>query len=107
MNKLDVSFRRNTEQVWHLDGLENFALIGGAKKFKISKFEGKFAGYQVNVNPYAVLTVTKDERYFKCYKSHVSDDVREKETFYKYVYPLKGPSYCVLYFLGVGCFADL
>ena len=77
--QVDVSFRRNTEQVWHLDGLDNFALFGGSKRFKISKFEGKFAGYQVNVLPYAVQTVIKDERYFKCYKSHVSDEVKEKK----------------------------
>lgn len=77
--QVDVSFRRNTEQVWHLDGLDNFALFGGSKKFKISKYEGKFAGYQVNVNPYAVQVVVKDERYFNAYKSHVSDEVVEKK----------------------------
>lgn len=76
--QVDVSFRRNTEQVWHLDSLANFALFGGAESFKISKFEGKYAGYQVNVNPYAVQRVHKDKRYFVCYKSHVSDEVKEK-----------------------------
>lgn len=76
--QVDVAFRRNTEQVWHLDSLDNFALFGGSKMFKVSKFEGKFAGYQVNVLPYAVEKVHKDERYFKAYKSHVSEDVREK-----------------------------
>lgn len=77
--QVDVSFRRNTEQVWHLDGLDNFALFGGSRKFKISKYEGKFAGYQVNVNPYAVQVVVKDERYFVAYKSHVSGEVTEKK----------------------------
>lgn len=77
--QVDVSFRRNTEQVWHLDGLDNFALLGGAQKYKVSKFEGKFAGYQVNVLPFAVQTVQKDPRYYACYKSHVSDEVKEKK----------------------------
>lgn len=77
--QVDVTFRRNTEQVWHLDGLENFALFGGARMYKVSKFEGKFAGYQVNVNPFAVEKVTKDERFFAAYKSHVSDEVKEKK----------------------------
>lgn len=76
--QVDVAFRRNTEQVWHLDGLANFALFGGSETFKISKFEGKFAGYQINVLPYAVQKVHKDKRYFACYKSHVSDEVKEK-----------------------------
>ncbi len=77
--QVDVSFRRNTEQVWHLDALDNFALLGGAKHFKVSKFEGRFAGYQVNVDPFAVEKVAKDERYYKAYKSHVSDEVKEKK----------------------------
>lgn len=76
--QVDVAFRRNTEQVWHLDSLANFALFGGSESFKISKYEGKFAGYQVNVLPYAVQRVQKDKRYFSCYKSHVSDEVKEK-----------------------------
>lgn len=77
--QVDVAFRRNTEQVWHLEGLDNFALFGGASMFKIQKYEGKFAGYQVGVPPYAVQKVTKDKRYFNAYKSHVSGDVREKK----------------------------
>lgn len=77
--QVDVAFRRNTEQVWHLEGLENFALFGGSKSFKISKYEGKFAGYQVGVAPFATEKVVKDERYFKAYKSHVSGEVIEKK----------------------------
>lgn len=76
--QVDVTFRRNTEQVWHLDSLANFALFGGSESFKISKYEGKYAGYQVNVLPYVVQRVHKDKRYFSCYKSHVSDEVKEK-----------------------------
>lgn len=76
--QVEVSFRRNTEQVWKLESLDNFSLFGGDKEFKVSKYEGKFAGYLVNVNPFATEKVKKDERYFKVYKSHVSDEVKEK-----------------------------
>ena len=62
--QVDVTFRRNTEQVWHLEGLDNFALFGGSQSFKIQKYEGKFAGVQIGVPPYAVETIAKDKRYY-------------------------------------------
>ena len=76
--QVDVTFRRNTEQVWHLEKLDNFALFGGSEEFKVEKYEGKFAGNQIGVPPFAVQKVKKDHRYYKAYKSHVSEDVKEK-----------------------------
>lgn len=76
--QVDVTFRRNTEQVWHLEKLDNFALFGGSEEFKVEKYEGKFAGNQIGVPPFAVEKIRKDSRYYKAYKSHVSEDVKEK-----------------------------
>lgn len=77
--QVDVTFRRNTEQVWHLEKLDNFSLFGGSEKFKVQKYEGKFAGYQVGVPPFATEVVHKDHRYYAAYKSHVSGEVTEKQ----------------------------
>lgn len=78
--QVEISFRRNTEQVWFLEKLEHATLnfFKGAGEFKVSMYEGKFAGYLVNVDPFATEKVKKDERYYKAYKSHVSEEVVEK-----------------------------
>ena len=73
-----MTFRRNTEQVWHLEKLDNFTLFGGSEEFKVEKYEGKFAGNQIGVPLFAVQKIKKDSRYYKAYKSHVSEDVKEK-----------------------------
>lgn len=79
VDQVFVDFRRNTEQVWKLEKLDNFALFGGSEKFKVGKYEGKFAGDEIGIPPFATEQVQKDHRYYKAYKSHVSEDVKEKQ----------------------------
>lgn len=64
---VDVNFRRNTEQVWFLERLENY---GQKSASSVKKYEGWLAGNKTNMDPFAKDKFKFDKRYFAAYKSY-------------------------------------
>lgn len=75
IDQVDVTFRRNTQNVYWLERLENW---GQANTAKVSKYEGWLAGNKNGVAPYATERIHYDKRYFACYKSYIGAGVQEK-----------------------------
>lgn len=72
---VDVTFRRNTEQVWFLERLENY---GQKHSSSVKKYEGWLAGNKTNIEPFAKGKFKFDPKYFECYKSYVEGVTEEK-----------------------------
>lgn len=78
VDQVDITFRRNTEQVYYLENLASKALIGGADKCQISVYES-YLGIDSGVPPLAKMSYMYDKRFYKCYKSHVCEIAGLKE----------------------------
>ena len=58
---VDVTFRRNTEQVWFLERLENY---GQKHSSSVKKYEGWLAGNKTMMEPFAKSKFKFDPRLF-------------------------------------------
>lgn len=72
VDQVDITFRRNTEQIYFLENLASKALIGGLEKCQISVYES-YLGIESGVPPLAKSVYAYDKRFYKCYKSHVCE----------------------------------
>lgn len=72
---VDITFRRNTEQVWFLEKLENY---GQANSASIKVYEGYMAGNKTMVDPMIKRKYTYDKKFYQCYKSYIGAGVQEK-----------------------------
>lgn len=72
---VDVTFRRNTEQVWFLERLENY---GQKYSSSVKKYEGWLAGSKTMMEPFAKSKFKFDSRYFAVYSSYVQGVTEEK-----------------------------
>lgn len=75
VESVDVTFRRNTEQVWFLERLENY---GQKHSSSIKKYEGWLAGNKTTLEPFAKSKFKFDSRYFAVYSSYVQGVTEEK-----------------------------
>ena len=75
MESVDVTFRRNTEQVYFLERLENY---GRKYAASVKKYEGWLSGNKTNIEPFAKSTFSYDKRYFLTYKSYEDGCIKEK-----------------------------
>lgn len=72
---VDVTFRRNTEQVWFLERLENY---GQKHSSSVKKYEGWLAGSKTMMEPFAKGKFKFDPRYYAVYSSYVQGVTEEK-----------------------------
>lgn len=72
IDQVDITFRRNTEQIYFLENLASKALLGGLEKCQISVYES-YLGIESGVPPLAKSVYAYDKRFYKCYKSHVCE----------------------------------
>lgn len=72
---VDVTFRRNTEQVWFLERLENY---GQKHSSSVKKYEGWLAGSKTMMEPFAKGKFKFDPRFFAVYSSYVQGVTEEK-----------------------------
>ena len=75
VESVDVTFRRNTEQVYFLERLENY---GRKYAASVKKYEGWLSGNKTNIEPFAKNTFSYDKRYFMTYKSYEDGCIKEK-----------------------------
>lgn len=75
VESVDVTFRRNTEQVYFLERLENYGRKNAAS---VKKYEGWLSGQKTNVEPFAKATFSYDKRYWQTYKSYEDGCIKEK-----------------------------
>lgn len=67
---VDVSFRRNTEQIWKLERLENIAFTKAGKQKAVVK---KYLGWDNMdaLTPFATEKFVYDSRFFRAYDSYI------------------------------------
>lgn len=78
IDSVDVTFRRNTQQVWFLESLENFSLFGSNDSCSVKKYEGWLAGDKTLVAPFAKEKFVHDKKYYNAYKSYFKGVKGEK-----------------------------
>ena len=67
VEQVEVTFRRNTEQVYFLEKKENY---GSSSSASVKKYEGWLSGDKANTPPFAVDSFHYDKKYFAAYKSY-------------------------------------
>jgi len=64
VDQVDITFRRNTEQIYFLENLASKALLGGLEKCQISVYES-YLGIESGVPPLAKSVYAYDKRFYK------------------------------------------
>lgn len=72
---VEVTFRRNTEQVWFLEKLENY---GRSNTASIKIYEGYMVGTKTSLPPMATRKYSYDYRFYATYNSYAQKGVTEK-----------------------------
>lgn len=75
VESVDVSFRRNTQYVYFLERKEIF---GSSNSASVKMYEGWLAGDKTNTPPFAVKTFNYDKKFYQCYNSYVTKNIKEK-----------------------------
>lgn len=94
IEQVDVSFRRNTDQTWKLERLENVAFTKGGKDTAAVK---KFLGWEnlEQMTPFAINKFKYDSAYYSTYRSYIKgadelgEEVRQTTNMWLNSTPLK------------------